>query len=66
MALTVSDDGHWIRAENEASDDIYVLMAEYAKSSRAACRRCSEKISKGEVRLGVPKKYSKVVQLWKA
>merc|ERR1712032_718628 len=33
------------------------MMAQYSKSSRAACSKCSEKIMKNEVRLGLPKKW---------
>ncbi|EGD73288.1 hypothetical protein PTSG_05004 [Salpingoeca rosetta] len=37
----------------DASSDNADLTMEYAKSSRAACRKCEEKINKGELRLGV-------------
>jgi len=36
---------------------VYRLSCEYSKSGRAACGRCSEKIGKGEVRVGRPIKW---------
>lgn len=36
---------------------VYRLNCEYSKSGRAACGRCSEKIGKGEVRVGRPIKW---------
>ena len=45
--LTVcADDGEWIEKEEE--DEIeFLFVAQYAKSSRAKCRRCAHKIEKG-------------------
>eukprot|EP00501_MAST-03F_sp_TOSAG23-6_P001685 GSMAST32.ASY1.ANO1.1756.1 assembled CDS len=53
--LTVTDDGHW-KPLIEGEQQIKVV-SEYAKSSRARCRLCSEKILKNEVRLGFPVKW---------
>jgi len=34
-----------------------ILMVQYSKSGRARCRKCSEKIKKGDVRVGTPIKW---------
>ena len=54
--LTVDEDGEWMKAGDE-DEDIYKYSAEYAKSSRARCRVCSEAIQKGTVRVGYPIKW---------
>ena len=37
----------------EMSSDDLPFRAEYAKSNRAGCKKCKEKIDKGELRLAV-------------
>jgi DNA repair protein RAD16 len=55
MAMTVTEDGDWCKADED--DCTYKFTTEYAKSSHATCRLCSEKIKKDTVRLGVPVKW---------
>ena len=54
-AMTVDEDGDWAKAGED--DYIYKFTTEYAKSSHATCRLCSEKIKKDTVRVGVPVKW---------
>ena len=54
--MTVTEDGDWKRADDD--DYIYKFTTEYAKSSRATCQLCSEKIKKDTVRVGTPVKWS--------
>ena len=53
--MTVDEDGDWAKAGED--DYIYKFTTEYAKSSHATCRLCSEKIKKDTVRVGVPVKW---------
>ena len=54
--LTVDEDGDWKPIDDE--DEVpYRFTTEYAKSSRARCRVCSEAIKKDTVRVGVPVKW---------
>lgn len=56
ITLTVTEDCHWKPIEYEY-EDAFEFICSYAPSGRAKCRRCGEKIPKGEVRLGKPVKW---------
>lgn len=59
--LTVGDswDGKGKAWKYIASEEekVYTFMIEHAKSGRAKCRKCGEKISKGEIRIGEPMRW---------
>eukprot|EP00940_MAST-03C_sp_MAST-3C-sp2_P001866 g1866.t1 len=55
--LTVDVEARQWRAREWENEPVYQFMAEYAKSGRARCRLCSEKIEKGSVRMGTPIKW---------
>ena len=56
VPLTINEEGFWMPIERE-DQPLYKYVAEFAKSSRARCRRCSDNILKGELRLGAPIKW---------
>jgi len=59
LPLTIcEDDGkrEWKPAEYE-TEPIYSHVVELAKTARARCRKCSEAIAKGVVKVGVPFKW---------
>ena len=54
MRLTILGN-EWKPAEGKQK--VYTHRVEKSKSSRATCRRCSEKIEKGAIRIGTPIKW---------
>mmetsp|Transcript_9849 Transcript_9849/g.24246 ORF Transcript_9849/g.24246 Transcript_9849/m.24246 type:complete len:1443 (-) Transcript_9849:103-4431(-) len=53
--LTIDADGQWMPTDDPG--ERVRLVVEHSKSGRARCRRCSENISKNEIRIGVPIKW---------
>jgi len=55
-ALTIDEDETWQLADDD--DQVFRVKLEHAKSGMATCKFCEERIAKGTVRLGLPKKFS--------
>ncbi|QDZ23350.1 ATP-dependent helicase [Chloropicon primus] len=49
--------GHWIPLYEDETMAPYVARVEYAKSGRATCRMCCEKIEKASAKVGLPMKW---------
>ena len=58
MEYSIEEDtGHWIPLYEDESMQPYVARVEYAKSGRANCRLCCEKIEKATPKVGLPMKW---------
>lgn len=48
----------------EDGDPVYRFVVQHSKSAQAKCRKCSEKIPKGVVRVGKPIKFNGWISSW--
>jgi len=63
VQLTIDAGGHWVVAQD--GDHVYRARTEYAKSSRAKCRFCSEAIMKDTLRVGKAVKWADWITSWR-
>lgn len=54
---TVDKDGDWMPLTNEKKQKRILFRVEYAKSGRASCHLCKERIKFKEIRIGTPVKF---------
>ena len=62
--LTITAEGEWSQLMTD-DDHIYRYRVEKAKSARAECKHCGEKILQGEYRVGSPIKWRQWITSWR-
>jgi len=54
---TIDEDGEWKGLVDEEEELQYIFRVEYAKSGRASCHLCKDRIQFKEIRIGTPVKF---------